>query len=111
MDRALAINPADHTARRNRALALLALGRADEAAVIFQEMGQVNRELSQLRSEIGNIEGQVRQLQSEVGRYISRYTRRNPMCYEVAKSERTMVEVMRMLRISIAMNHKLADFK
>lgn len=85
--------------------------KRDEAAVIFQEMGQVNRDLSQLRSEIGNIEGQVRQLQSEVGRYISRYSRRNPMCYEVAKSERTMVEVMRMLRISIAMNHKLADFK
>ena len=35
LDRALAINPADHAARRNRALALLALGRADEAAVIF----------------------------------------------------------------------------
>jgi tetratricopeptide (TPR) repeat protein len=35
LDRALAINPADHTARRNRALALLSLGRADEAAVIF----------------------------------------------------------------------------
>jgi tetratricopeptide (TPR) repeat protein len=35
LDRALAINPTDHTARRNRALALLALGRADEAAVIF----------------------------------------------------------------------------
>lgn len=85
--------------------------KRDEAAVIFQEMGVVNRELSQMRSEIGNIEEQVRLLQSEVGRYISRYTKRNPMCYQVAKSERTMVEVMRMLRISIAMNHKLADFK
>jgi chromosome segregation ATPase len=85
--------------------------KRDEAAVIFQEMGQVNRELSQLRSEIGSIDLQMRQLQSEVGRYISRYFKRNPICYEVAKSERTMVEVMRMLRISIAMNHKLADFK
>jgi tetratricopeptide (TPR) repeat protein len=35
LDRALGLNPTDHTARRNRALALLALGRADEAAVIF----------------------------------------------------------------------------
>lgn len=85
--------------------------KRDEAAVIFQEMGQVNRELSLLRSEIGSIEEQVRLLQSEVGRYISRYTKRNPLCFQVAKSERTMVEVMRMLRISIAMNHKLADFK
>jgi Flp pilus assembly protein TadD len=38
LDRALALNPADHTARRNRALALLALGRADEAAVIFETL-------------------------------------------------------------------------
>ncbi len=35
LDRALALNPADHSARRNRALALLALGRADEASAIF----------------------------------------------------------------------------
>ncbi|MCX6934198.1 MAG: tetratricopeptide repeat protein, partial [Verrucomicrobia bacterium] len=35
LDRALALNPADYSAQRNRVLALLALGRADEAAVIF----------------------------------------------------------------------------
>jgi Flp pilus assembly protein TadD len=35
LDRAIALDPTDHSARRNRALALLALGRADEAAVIF----------------------------------------------------------------------------
>ena len=35
LDRAIALNPADYSAQRNRALALLALGRADEAAVIF----------------------------------------------------------------------------
>lgn len=35
LDRALAINSADYTARLNRGLALLALGRADEAAAIF----------------------------------------------------------------------------
>ncbi len=38
LDRALGLNPVDHTARRNRALALLALGRADEAAVIFASL-------------------------------------------------------------------------
>lgn len=35
LDRALALNPADYSAQRNRALALLALGRADEASAIF----------------------------------------------------------------------------
>ncbi|MBC7365261.1 MAG: tetratricopeptide repeat protein [Undibacterium sp.] len=35
LDRAVALNPADYSAQRNRALALLALGRAPAAAVIF----------------------------------------------------------------------------
>jgi chromosome segregation ATPase len=85
--------------------------KRDEAALIFQELGLINRELSQLRSEVGSVESEIRQLQSEVGRYISRYTKRNPACDKVAKPERAMVEVMRMLRISISMNRKLADFK
>lgn len=85
--------------------------KRDRAAVVFQEMGIINRELSNIRSDIGNIEGQIRHLQAEVGRYISRYYKRNPECGKIASSERTMVEVMRMLRFSISMNHKLADFK
>jgi chromosome segregation ATPase len=85
--------------------------KRDEAALIFQELGLINRELSQLRSEVGSVESEIRQLQSEVGRYISRHTKRNPVCDKVAKPERAMVEVMRMLRISISMNRKLADFK
>lgn len=85
--------------------------KRDRAAVVFQEMGFINRDLSNIRSEIGSIEGQIRHLQAEVGRYISRYHKRNPECAKVARSERTMVEVMRMLRMSISMNHKLADFK
>ncbi len=35
LDRALTLNPTDYSAQRNRALALLALGRAPEAALIF----------------------------------------------------------------------------
>jgi chromosome segregation ATPase len=89
----------------------LKLGKRDRAAVVFQEMGLINRDLSNIRSEIGSIEAQIRHLQAEVGRYISRYHKRNTDCGKVAKHERTMVEVMRMLRMSISMNHKLADFK
>jgi chromosome segregation ATPase len=85
--------------------------KRDRAAVVFQEMGFINRDLSNIRSEIGSVEAQIRHLQAEVGRYISRYHKRNPECGKVARCERTMVEVMRMLRMSIAMNHKLADFK
>lgn len=86
-------------------------GKRDRAAIVFQEIGTINRELSNIRTEVGIIEEQIRQLQSGVGRYISRYHKRNPECAAVAKNERTMVEVMRMLRMSISMNHRLVHFK
>lgn len=85
--------------------------KRDQAALVFSKMGVLNRDLSNIRSELGNIASEIRMLQSEVGRYVSRYYKRNPSCAQVASAERTMIEVMRMLRISIAMNHKLADFK
>jgi chromosome segregation ATPase len=85
--------------------------KRDRAAIVFQEIGGINRQLSDIRSEIGNCEMQIRHLQASVGRYISRYYKRQPRCGEVAQHQRAMVEVMRLLRISIAMNHKLSDFK
>lgn len=85
--------------------------KREKAAVVFQEMGVINRELSELRSLLGNCDIQIRLLQSDVGRYISRYHKRNPQCAEIAEKQRTMVEVMRLLRISIAMNNKLAGMK
>lgn len=85
--------------------------KRDRAAIIFQDIGGINRQLSEVRADIGNCEMQIRYLQAAVGRYISRYYKRHPGCGEVARHQRAMVEVMRMLRISIAMNHKLSDFK
>ncbi|MBU6326676.1 MAG: hypothetical protein KGQ89_03525 [Verrucomicrobia bacterium] len=85
--------------------------KRDRASVVFQQMGELNRDLSLTRSQIGTIELQIHQLQSEVGRYLSRYAKRNPICAKIAMEQRTMVEVMRLLRISIAMNNKLAGFK
>lgn len=85
--------------------------KRERAAVVFQEMGIINRQLSELRSLIGNCDSQIRQLQADVGRYISRYHKRNPQCANIARNQRTLVEVMRLLRISISMNHKLADMK
>ena len=85
--------------------------KRDRAAIVFQEIGGINRQLSEIRAEIGNCEMQIRHLQAAVGRHISRYYKRHPRCGEVAQHQRAMVEVMRLLRISIAMNHKLTDFK
>lgn len=85
--------------------------RRDDAAIVFQKSGEVNKELSQVRADLGNCEYQIRQLQSEIGRYVSRYAKRDPSLQDAVTQDRTLIEVMRMLRISIAYNHKLADFK
>ncbi len=85
--------------------------KKQRAAVVFNLMGEVNRELSAIRSSAGAIEVNIRQLLSEIGRYISRYDQQDPKCGEVARKEKILVGVMRMLRISISLNHKLADFK
>jgi chromosome segregation ATPase len=85
--------------------------KRDLAAIVFQKTGEINRLLSINRGEVGILETQIRLLQSEIGRYVSRYSKRNPACAKIITGEQTMVEVMRMLRMSISMNHKLADFK
>lgn len=85
--------------------------KRERSAIVFQEMGVINRQLSELRSLIGNCDSQIRQLQTDVGRYISRFHKRNPQCENIARVQRPLVEVMRLLRISISMNHKLADMK
>jgi chromosome segregation ATPase len=85
--------------------------KKQQAAEVFHRISELNRELSSIRSSSGAIEVQIRQLLSEVGRYISRFDIKDPACAKVARKEKTMVAVMRMLRQSISMNNKLADFK
>lgn len=82
--------------------------RRQEASGAFQVIGESNREISRHRAELGLIETQISQLYSEVGRYISRSRHRNPACAEASKDHRAMIEIMRCLRSSISMNHRLA---
>ncbi|BCU76172.1 hypothetical protein [Luteolibacter sp. LG18] len=81
--------------------------RREQASHAFQVIGDANREISTHRAELGLIETQMRQLHSEIGRFVSRNPR-HPHCTEAAKPHRGLVEVMRALRASIAMNHRLA---
>ncbi|MGC4015491.1 MAG: hypothetical protein QM755_13385 [Luteolibacter sp.] len=81
--------------------------RREQASQAFQVIGDANREISTHRAELGLIDTQMRQLQAEIGRYVSRNPR-NPTCMEAAREHRGLVEVMRALRSSIAMNHRLA---
>jgi hypothetical protein len=50
----------------------------------------------------------MRQLYAEIGRYVSRNASHNPACAGAAASNRGLVDVMRALRRSIALNHRLA---
>lgn len=82
--------------------------RRTEAAQAFQLIGDANKELSTLRAEAGVLDTQIRHLQSEIGRHVSRNTDGATPCRDAAKNYLGMVEIMRALRRSIALNHRLA---
>ena len=56
----------------------------------------------------GLIDTQMRQLYSEIGRHVSRNAFINEQCRSAAKGHIPMIDVMRALRKSVAMNHRLA---
>lgn len=79
-----------------------------EASVAFQQIGQANRDISALKAQVGLIDTQMRQLFSEIGRHVSRNAFVNEQCKSAAKGHIPMIDVMRALRKSVAMNHRLA---
>jgi chromosome segregation ATPase len=79
-----------------------------EASVAFQQIGQANRDMSALKAQQGLIDTQMRQLYSEIGRHVSRNAFISDQCRNAAKGHIPMIDVMRALRKSVAMNHRLA---
>jgi chromosome segregation ATPase len=82
--------------------------RRVKASDAFQLIGEGNKEISTLRAESGLIDTRMRQLYAEIGRYVSRNVHQDPACAAAAASHRGLVDVMRALRRSIALNHRLA---
>ena len=82
--------------------------RRVKASDAFQVIGEGNKEISALRAESGLIDTRMRQLYAEIGRYVSRNVHQDPACAAAASSHRGLVDVMRALRRSIALNHRLA---
>lgn len=80
----------------------------EESSVAFQQIGQANRDISALKAQLGLIDTQMRQLYSEIGRHVSRNAFANEQCRNAAKGQLPMIDVMRALRKSVAMNHRLA---
>jgi chromosome segregation ATPase len=79
-----------------------------QASEAIQTIGEGNKELSVLRAESGLIDTQMRQLFGEIGRHVSRNTRRDPACAAAVTTHHGLVDVMRALRRSVALNHRLA---
>ncbi len=82
--------------------------RRSDASEAFQVIGDGNKEISILRAESGVLDTQMRQLYAEIGRFISRHAVQDPACAKVVSSHQGLVDVMRALRRSIALNHRLA---
>jgi predicted nucleic acid-binding Zn-ribbon protein len=74
----------------------------------FEAISEGNKEISLLRAESGLLDTRMRQLYAEIGRYVSRHAYQDPMCVKAAASHRGLVDVMRALRRSVALNHRLA---
>lgn len=79
-----------------------------DASEAFQVIGDGNKEISVLRAESGVIDTRMRQLYAEIGRYVSRNANQDPACSAAAASHHGLIDVMRALRRSIALNHRLA---
>lgn len=84
------------------------MDRRNHASEAFQLIGDGNKEMSILRVESGLVDTQMRQLYAEIGRFVSRHAGHNPACAKVVASHQRLVDVMRALRRSIALNHRLA---
>lgn len=82
--------------------------RRDHASATFQTIGEINKELSTLRAEDGVLDTRMRQLYGEIGRFVSRHSHHDPRCAAAVRSHRALADVMRALRRSIALNHRLA---
>jgi chromosome segregation ATPase len=80
------------------------------ASQSFEIIGEGNKEISLLRAESGLLETRMRQLYAEIGRYVSRNAHQDPACAAAVASHRGLVDVMRALRRSVALNHRLAGY-
>jgi chromosome segregation ATPase len=89
-------------------IAALRQERRERAGEAFQVIGEMNKELSQLRAEAGVLEVRMRQLYSDIGRHVSLHAGIDPKCLLAGRQQQALVDIMRALRRSIAFNQKLA---
>ncbi|MDE0594709.1 MAG: hypothetical protein OSB65_05630 [Roseibacillus sp.] len=79
----------------------------DEAFGSYQNIGQTNRDISSTRSEFGTLENEMVLLFAEIGRYIIA-NHPHPTVAEIVSKNRSLVNQMAALRISINLNTQLS---
>jgi chromosome segregation ATPase len=89
-------------------IAKLRQERRERAAQAFQVIGDMNKELSQLRAEAGVLEVRMRQMYSDIGRHVSLHAGGDPKCTAAARKQQALVAIMKALRNSVYLNQKLA---
>ncbi len=82
----------------------------DEATDNYQNIGKVNRDLSDKRAELGSLESDMSALFSKIGCYI--YSRQHdPSLAKLASKQRGLINQMSALSLSIDFNLRLAGRK
>ena len=82
----------------------------DEALDNYQNIGKVNRDLSNNRAELGSLENEMSALFSEIGRYI--YSQKDDSSVDkLASKQRSLINQMSALSLSIKFNKRLAGRK
>ncbi len=81
----------------------------EEASSAYHSIGKANRVMSQLTAEIGAIQLEMKERHCEVGRYVSNNAGTDSVCTKICRDHAHLIAQMQSLRISIALNHKLAS--
>ncbi len=82
----------------------------NEATDNYQNIGKVNRDLSDNRAELGSLESEMSALFSKIGCYI--YSRQHdPSLAKLTSSQRGLINQMTALSLSIDCNLRLAGRK
>ncbi len=82
----------------------------EEAFGAYQNVGKVNRELSQSRAELGILESEMSSLFRDIGRYLTLNKDRKELEH-ILRPHRALVGQMRAVRHSVRLNTRLAGRK
>ena len=79
------------------------------ASYTYQQIGQVNRDMSELSSQLGLLDVEIYKNCGIIGKFMSEHYSSNGQYKEICKPVKGHIALLNALRYSIALNHKLAN--